>query len=349
MNEEIKHNDKNDSNENAKVEKKEIDLLDFITLFWKERKKIIYISGSITILTLIYALLATPWYTATVKIIPSEPNDNLLLRQYASIAALAGVNIPMGAASQHYFYPEIIRSNFLLDRILKQKFKTETSSDLMTIFQILDVEIDSTKENWEYKIFERLKKRLRKSIIKIEIDELTEMIVVNVELPNDPTFVAEVANYIIEQLDMYNRFYKKTKAKEQRIYIEKGIEKNLRNLKIAEKKLIDFEIQNKDISSPEKKLQLNGLQMEVDIFYSLVKELKKQLEIIKIEEIKQTPTLNILEKAIRPYDKTKPKRLIILILGMILSVLISLVYIISCNYWKKNKDDIKQKIKIIIS
>lgn len=290
---------------------------------WAKRIKFFLISGIFFFLTIIYLIIATNWYTATIKIIPSEPNDNMMLRQYASIAALAGVNIPMGAASQHYFYPEIIKSNFILNRILEHKFKTEDPNIQMTVFDILGIEIDSSETDWKFKLYEKTKKRFRNSFIKTEIDELTEMIIVSIELPNDRIFVTEVANFIITELDKYNRIYKRTKAKDQRLVIEKGIKENLKNLKKAEAKLVQFEIKNKDVTSPEKKVFLNGLQMDVDIFYTIVKELKKQLELIKIEEVKQTPTLDILEKASKPYEASKPKKIVFLFLGLIISILIA--------------------------
>ncbi len=301
----------------------------FFKLIREQSNTIIIITIGITILGLIYALLATKWYEVEIKILPTENNDNMTLREYASIAALAGVNIPMGGASYHYFYPDIIKSNYILDKVLKHKFWIESEKDSLTLFEFWGTKIDSSKKYWKVKLFEIARRKLKNSYIKIDIDEMTEMIKLYVNVPKDRALAAQLANFIISQLDIYNRTVRKTKAKEQREFIEKAIITNKKILAKAEYKLMKFETQNKDIISPEQKIIHNRLLTNVEIYRNILIELKKQLELIKIEEIKEIPTLNIIEKAQMPYYKKKPKRLIIILLSFVLGLSVSVIYVVA--------------------
>ena len=76
------------SEENKKNDKiiKDDDLLNIFAFLWKRRKKILFITVAFTLIGILYALLATPWYEATIKIMPSDEGSNL--SQYASIAAM---------------------------------------------------------------------------------------------------------------------------------------------------------------------------------------------------------------------------------------------------------------------
>jgi len=314
-----------------------------LEIFFSQRKKIVLITTIITLLGVVYALLATKWYEVEIKILPSETNDNLVLREYASIAALAGVKIPMGGASYHYFYPDILTSNYIIDKVLEHKFWIESKKDSLTLFEFWGTEIDSSEKDWKIKLYAKARKKIRNKYIKIEIDEMTEMIKLNVMAPKDRGLAAELANYLIEQLDIYNRTVRKTTAVEQRRFIEKAIVANKKKLEKAEKKLMRFESQNKDIISPEQRIEHNRLLTDVEIFRNILIELKKQLELVKIEEIKQMPTLNIIEEAQKPYFKKKPQRLIIVISSFILGISFALGYAI-INY---NLSSIKKSISVL--
>ncbi|MHA1285169.1 MAG: Wzz/FepE/Etk N-terminal domain-containing protein [Promethearchaeota archaeon] len=317
-----------------KNKQSEINLLDILKIIWKERKIISIITGCFVLMAIIYAFLATPWYEAKIKILPSENNENILLKQYSSIAAFAGINIPFSGVGYHYFYPEILKSDFILNRVLEKHFWIESRHDSLTLFEFWGVEIDSTKKDWKIELYEKAKNKLRKEYIHVEIDELTEIITLSVTVPEDRGLASELANYLIDLLDIYNKTNRKTNATEQRKFIEKAIKYNKKKLLKAEENLMIFENQNKDIASPEQRIMYERLKTDVEIYRNIVLELRKQLELIKIEEVKQTPTLNIIEKAEKPYFKKKPKLIIIFLVFIILGIISSLIYILIINYNK---------------
>jgi len=79
------------------------------------------------------------------------------------------------------------------------------------------------------------------------------------------------------------------------------------------------------------KIQLITFQREVDYYTQLLKYLGPQYEQQKFEEAKTIPTLQVLDKAVRPERKAKPKRAIIVLITMFVSGIFGMY----CAYWKE--------------
>jgi uncharacterized protein involved in exopolysaccharide biosynthesis len=120
---------------------------------------------------------------------------------------------------------------------------------------------------------------------------------------------------------------RKYKTKDQLKFIKSGIIEAKEKLEIVQEKLKDFREQNRGLNSPEKELELERLQTNIEVKKSVFVELSKQLEVTKIEEIKETKTLNIIEEANVQYKKVKPKRFILVILFILLGVFLSFLMI----------------------
>ncbi len=313
--------------------KSNINLAQMVLFFWGERKTLVRITAIFVVIGLIYALLSTPWYSAKVKIMPMTGNENQLLNQYSNLAALAGINIGAGNGDNYSLYPEIIKSNFILDRVLKHKFYIRKYGKKMTLFEFWDTEMDTSDATKWHKTVEDAKAKLREDYIKPSIDKITNMLTIKVSVPKDPGLAAELANFITDQLDIYNKYYRHYKAKDQRKFIEKSLKETSANLKRAEDNLKKFLNKNKDLTSPETKLIYEKLNNELNLQRTLYLELKKNLELAKIAEVKETETLNILERAVVPVRRFKPKRLIILIVFTIIGVIFSILYVLGKQFY----------------
>ena len=78
----------------------------------------------------------------------------------------------------------------------------------------------------------------------------------------------------------------------------------------------------------------------VEILQTVFIELTKQLEIAKIDQIKDAPVLNVKEYAKNPVKKAGPKRAITLITIMFFSFILSSLYFVF-------KDDVKKYVGIV--
>ncbi|MCK4387121.1 MAG: hypothetical protein KAW56_09770 [Candidatus Marinimicrobia bacterium] len=79
---------------------------------------------------------------------------------------------------------------------------------------------------------------------------------------------------------------------------------------------------------PDLGVKLAEMQREVEYYSKLIEFLGPQYEQAKIEEAKTIPTLQILDKAVQPERKYKPKRSLIVIICAFLSLIISSSFVI---------------------
>jgi len=57
-------------------------------------------------------------------------------------------------------------------------------------------------------------------------------------------------------------------------------------------------------------------------------ELQKQKEVAKIEEVKNTPVLRVLDTATAPVRPSRPKKVIVVVLGFLLGLLAAVTFVV---------------------
>lgn len=83
---------------------------------------------------------------------------------------------------------------------------------------------------------------------------------------------------------------------------------------------------------PDLEMNIVKMQRSIDYYTKLIEYLGPQYEQSKIDEKKDVPTLQVLDSAVRPERKARPKRaLIVIITGFISGILLSGFYIIKDN------------------
>jgi len=88
---------------------------------------------------------------------------------------------------------------------------------------------------------------------------------------------------------------------------------------------------------PDLKLRLTFLTRDLEVQKALYKLLTEQYEQAKIQEAKDTPTIQVLDKAVPPQKRSKPKRRIIVMIAAILSLFVSGFVIFSSEYYQNLK------------
>jgi len=88
---------------------------------------------------------------------------------------------------------------------------------------------------------------------------------------------------------------------------------------------------------PALSLKLARLAREVKIQEGVFELLTQQYEQYKIQETKDTPTIQVLDRAVPPERRAKPKRALLVGLSGILSIFASLVFIFGLEYFKRSK------------
>lgn len=299
----------------------------FVELFWQHRKQIAKIVFLTMIITATLSLLLSNKYAATTTILP-DIEILSAAQQLGSLQQLASsVGITAGVTSPSQLYPNIILSEVILRPVIYDKYATEKFDSLVTLIQYWEYDDEDENQN-----FEDCLTRLREKVISLDVDKETFVITLSVET-TEPKLSADIANRITAQLDTYQRYFRSTNASEQRKFLEGRIDEVKKDLTKAEENLKNFREKNRKVAdSPELLLEQARLQREVDLNSAMFIELKKQYELAKLEEIKNTPVVQILDKARPPAEKSGPKRSIIVLVAGFLSFTFVTVWLVMTNY-----------------
>jgi len=311
----------------------EIDLRALIKVIWAGRKFILTVTGVITFIGLLYALLATPYYKSTLTLYPAS-SETGTLGQLQGIAATFGMNV--GGSETNYNIPDVVKSRRIRKMILEQHWITEKYNypiDLVTFWEINDttgISINpilwvknvlaaptGSEEDivigWEEEVLERLK-----DLISVSEDRKTGLIRIDVLL-EEPQLSADVANYIAKAANNYIQDENSFEASRDRNFIEERLTVLKDELNQAENNLKEFRQENRRIAdSPELQLEQGRLLRQVEMKQQVYITLQQQLELARIDEVRQTPVIHTLDIAEAAIKKDKPKRIIIVLLSLIL-------------------------------
>ena len=297
----------------------------YFNLLWEFRKRIIILNLILASILIFYMyFISKPYFQSSITILPEYGSKSTTLSGISQLAALAGVRVGEGAPTE--IYQNLITSESVLEKVIYNKYNTkkyDTPVDLIQYF--LD---DDTLRYSKRRNFLRIYKALTENIIKTNLERLTRILTVTVTMP-ESKLSADVVNKIGESLDQFVQTKRKTYASEQRYYLEKRALQLKDSLSLAEDRLRIFREQNRvTLQSPKLLLEQARLMRDVEILNTVYIELNKQLEIAKIDDIKETPIVNVREWAKDPVVKAGPARVKTIFIFMLFSIIISSLYYI---------------------
>lgn len=296
---------------NSEVLRNVLTLRSFASIIFRNWKKIFIITFIVGIITILYLLfVASPVFKATTTLLP-KIEDNVSLNALAG--NLSGFASGLGLKEEEIaMYPDIVLSRRVMEPILLKKYLTNQFSDSVTLLEFLDFEFDSSETGWYEETMQKALKAMEQDIVDVNVNRKTSVITISASIPDDANLSAEVANLLAEHLGYYNRYVKKTQASEQLSFVEERSNQVNDDLKKSEEELRIFREQNRKIlDSPLLLLEEARLLRSVELNQAVFIELRKQLELIKLEVIKNTPVINVLDAAKPPAKKFKPRRIVI--------------------------------------
>ena len=369
------------------MHEKEINLIDYWNILWSQRKFIVITVTIVTILSVIISLLLPIWYKATTVIMPPTGSESKFGGMMANLSAF-GLGGMLGSSENQMRILAILKSENMLEA-LDEKYDFQSKYDTKFKFQT----------------YKKLKSNLR-----IEVGE-EEQIIISL-FDTEQNLVAEIVNYVVHCLDSLNIALSTSKAKNNRVFIEKRIatvkdslfylenkisvfmeEKGIISIsdqlsasveKAAElqakitAKEIELEIKKDNFSInrpgieilekelnllkdkfatfftsehnklfinfddvPDLQRELLQLKRKAEYYKLMLEYLTPQYEQAKIEEVKDIPTIQVLDKAKRPEWKSKPKRALIVIVSVVCMFWITVLIVFiqySTQKLKENKE-----------
>lgn len=354
----------------------EIDIFELLKKVYSERKFIIYFSLFFSIIGIIISLNTPNQYTSSTVFIPQiNTGVESSSSGFSGLASLAGINIGGMNNSNNFptdLYPQVIESfPFKIDLLssiikfdkkelsVKQYLldKEESKSNVTDILYkytiglprtILNIFSKSNPSQVDikteiYSISERddfLFKKISDNC-KIDINKKEGFIAISYTDENKliAAQITEIAQSLLQEKIIQ---FKNQSSKELLDFtLNQYNEKKSFFEKLQDQKAI-FIDQNLNISSSLYKNKLFRIESELEIYSSIVKQLASQVEQARLQVNKNTPVFTTIQPVTIPFERTAPKRTLIVLTYLFISLVIAILYVLI-------KDPIFKIIKLIKS
>lgn len=361
--------------DNKNTAEKEIDLIGLSLKVWYNRVQVIKIVGVFIAIGLFVAIFSPAEYGSKAILIPEVPNQgqaNQLLRSFGGALGLGGFDLsqlPPGSISP-LIYPNIVNSMAFQKQVLHEPihfdnyhvrttiadfYENHYSPSLLELikeftiglpYKIIDLfrskeEIiysngDLMKAEFltltkdELDLIENLQER-----IMIELDEDTGLLSVGVTL-QDPKAAAELNQVIINLLMKYTTEYRIEKAQQNLNFVREQHAEAQKRFEKAQMNLANFRDRNVTLTSAKAQTDLERLQDEKELSFTIYKGLSQQFEQAKFAIQEQTPVFKILQPVTFVDEKIKPRRGLIVVIFTILGFLIGCIWVSTVPFLKKH-------------
>ena len=278
-----------------------VNLLDYVAILVRQLWIIVLFSGVTVVSTIVFVLRSPPIYTAATTLLPAEKMKSNPLSGLGGLAGTMGIQLG-GGGDESATYPDVLKSRTLLEKVIQRKFKAEGFENPVSLMEIFGIEAESNRKG-RYAALRGLR-----GAMEISTDRGSGVMTLNVEATK-PQLAADIANALVEELVRYNQEVRNSRARENRAFVERRLEETKWDLQKAEEALKVFHERNRRVElSPELQLQAGRLQREVMLQSEIFVTLKKEYELAKIGEIKEIPVINVLDPAVAPVYRSKPRR-----------------------------------------
>jgi uncharacterized protein involved in exopolysaccharide biosynthesis len=275
-------------------------------------------------------LTAPRLYTAQTKFIFKDSQGSM--GSFGGLADLVGLR-NQSKTNLSDFFEEVVYSDSFLGKIAARKWKI--GDDSLYLHEYWKLEPYKDVPNAELRTYRKRVGTLRGPIqrfgaekyILIEKDKRTSLVLLETRFP-DGQLSYDVNQYVLELLNDYLLNHTKSQVGENRRFVQKRLEEVSADLRKSEDALLAFQMRNQSVTSPPVLMELTRLRRGLEINQQLYLELKKQLEMARIEELKESPLIEVISPAelpLTPDRRFNPKRwAVITWLGLMLGAVVAL-------------------------
>lgn len=315
--------------------KDEIDLLEVFFKIWKFRKFIFLFTFSVIVISIIYALVAKPQYEASVKLYKETPEGQSDGR-LQGLASQFGFGGSLRSGAQ-FSIEDLLDSRNINERIIYNKWDTEEFDKPVNLIEYWEIDKE-TEEKSFFSALENLKNK-----VSTNINEESGLITITVQTA-EAQLSADIANFITKIIEDYIQKDRKTTTQENLKYINKRLTTVKEELEDAEEKLKEFRERNRLIrESPKLQMELGRLERQVTIKQEVYVSLQSEREMTEVELVKETPVINVLDEAVKPEKRAKPKRKLIVVVGAFAGFFLSILLVVIRYVWNYIKKETKSR------
>lgn len=304
--------------ENIESDPPSLEVWSVVEAVWRRRWKVVRTTAIVAVLTVGIVLLLPNKYRSTAVILPDNEGSKLGgLGGLADLASMAGVSVG-GGKSWAELYPLIMVSDAVLRPVILSKYYSEELHDSVDLIRYFEYDEPDPQRNYD------LAYQSLSQSIDVSADKKTRVVTVSL-VTKDSRLGSAIINAMLGELDTFIRTKRLSNASERRKWIEQRLNDVRRDLERSENALKDFRERNRVVSgSPQLLLEQQRLIREVEINSTVFIELKKQMELAKIDEINTMPIVSVLDAARYSTIKESPKRGVIVVTMVLFAFIVSI-------------------------
>lgn len=334
----------------ADVQEQEIDLIALFKRLWKKRMFVIYVTLAFMVLGLMVALFSKKEYTATTVFVPQTSRQGVS-SSMSSLASLAGINLGQvggGESLSPAIYPQLLSNVDFIKELMYTPIKFEEWPEKVTLFDYYTnedynkptffgtvkkytlglpgviikaikgsnkEEADSAAADGPLPVFtekEYACKQVLTNLVSITINDKDGYVELSASMP-EPVAAAEVATAAFNLLEKYITEYKIEKAKATLDFVNDRFAEAKADFEEKQKELASFRDANRMLTTATSQIAQERLEREYELANTIYTELARQKTQVELQVKEDTPVLSVVQPVVVPFEKSKPKRAIILI------------------------------------
>ena len=320
----------------------EIDLRALFQILWNDRKRIIQITAVVTLMGVFYALLATPLYKSAITMYPSGQEGGGQLSQLQGMASTFGFD--MGGGDPSFNIPDIVKSRRLKTELIYHKWNSKEFDKPVNLIHYWEIDdatgISLNPISWikalfasdagsDYRTLKWETDALEILNDRISVNEGQSGLITVEILMEEPAISADMANTMYPAIVDFTIETHSKQARLNREFIEgRQIEVKDQLTEIEEVLKVFRERNRRIMESPQLQLEMERLLREVEIKTQVYITLQQQYELARIDEVKETPSVVVLDIGKPAAEKNSPKRKLIVIMGIFLGLIFGIIYVL---------------------
>jgi uncharacterized protein involved in exopolysaccharide biosynthesis len=301
-----------------------LSLLALTNVALRHRWLVIKVALVVVVLTLGYFLLRAPRYTVeTTFRLQIRPNT---MSNLTGLAAQLGLTVPTTDATQTpAFYVDLLKSREILRHTVTHQYPAASlpAGKTMDLVTALEVRADNRDIAVEHTIDKML------DIVKTISSPRTGVISLSITL-RDPVLAQAVTQQLLNEVNTFNLESRQSQAGAERRFVEQRLDELKDSLRASEDRLQAFLQRNRDYeNSPQLSFEQQRLLRDVTMQQEMVTTLAQTFEQAKIEEVRDTPVITVIDQPEVPAERDRrgllKKGILAMLLGGVLGLGVAFV------------------------
>jgi uncharacterized protein involved in exopolysaccharide biosynthesis len=297
-----------------------IDIRGLLAPFARHAKGAIAVVLAFTLALIGVSFLVPARYTAALTLTAENGGERSMSKSFAGLMALAGTSGILGGRTSPDFYAHLATSRTILESLLATEFTDPKTGQSRKLIDILD-RSGKTPEERMGRSVEFLRKRVATGV------DNTGVITIAVT-QSAPGLAANVANRLAAQLNQFNIARLQFQSRAEREFAEERLQAVEAELRTAERQQLDFLQHNREYrQSPLLANEAERLDRAVRLRQEQFVTVNNAYQEARINEVRDTPVLTIIDAAMAPYKRSFPRRSIFAVGGVLIGLVAAVLLV----------------------